>query len=233
MAPARRPANPSLAEDPLPPNAKSFFEVYLQRDTGRKKRVRFTLKRYNDYIRWIKTLPVASSPTYQAAQTARRYYTYYNGAGATLKEGLYRLSQKGKPELKVIHEGEMFDTIKEAHLFLNHAGIEPTAKFLAQDRYGITEDDVAEFQRLCKFCTQNESSHNKAPLHPIVTLRLFERVQIDLIDFAITHMGSTNTSSASRTAFQSTVSYTLCAPSPLRKWRRNLDGMSNDLYMLN
>ncbi|KAH7042214.1 hypothetical protein B0J12DRAFT_209762 [Macrophomina phaseolina] len=83
----------------------------------------------------------------------------------------------------VIHEGDMFDTIKEAHLFLNHAGIEPTAKFLAQGRYGVTEDDVAEFQRLCKFCTQNESSHNKAPLHPIVTLRLFKRVQIDLIDF--------------------------------------------------
>lgn len=101
MAPPRRPANLNLAEDPLPPNAKSFFEVYLQSDTGRKKRVRFTLKRYNDYIRWIKTLPDASSPTYQAAQTARRYYTYYNGAGATLKEGLYRLSQKGKPELKV------------------------------------------------------------------------------------------------------------------------------------
>lgn len=77
----------------------------------------------------------------------------------------------------------MFDTIKEAHLFLNHAGIKPTTKFLAQDRYGITEDDVAEFRRLCKFCTQNESSHNKAPLRPIVTLCLFERVQIDLIDF--------------------------------------------------
>ncbi|KAF4314170.1 hypothetical protein GTA08_BOTSDO00412 [Botryosphaeria dothidea] len=133
MAPPRRPANSNLAEDPLPPNAKSFFEVYLQSNTGRKKRVRFTLKRYNDYIRWIKTLPDASSPTYQAAQTTRRYYTYYNGAGATLKEGLYRLSQKGKPELKVIHKGDMFDTIKEAHLFLNHAGIEPTTKFLAQD----------------------------------------------------------------------------------------------------
>jgi hypothetical protein len=113
---------------------------------------------------------------------ANKRFTMQNGI-------LYRYSDDTKPEhfgveqLQVITEDQAFDTITKAHEELSHAGHKKTFHLISENYYGITRDEVIFVTNLCDHCIKTKAKTTKAPLRPIKVNNLFERVQIDLMDF--------------------------------------------------
>ena len=75
------------------------------------------------------------------------------------------------------------DHIIRAHKEILHAGNRKTHQKVSEAVYGISEDDVEALLPSCQICMLNRPSNTRAPLKPIRTKRVLERVQIDLIDF--------------------------------------------------
>ena len=55
--------------------------------------------------------------------------------------------------------------------------------------YGIARDEVFFLIKLCEICHRKAASKSKGPLKPIISTRLFERIQVDLIDMTATPDG--------------------------------------------
>ena len=70
-----------------------------------------------------------------------------------------------------------------AHNVTGHLGAYKTHQKLSQKVYSISQDDVEELLPSCKICLVNRQTNTKGPLDPIIASRVFERIQIDLIDF--------------------------------------------------
>jgi hypothetical protein len=87
------------------------------------------------------------------------------------------------PPRKVILEEETFDVITKAHLDTMHAGRTKTFHDINERFYGITRQEVEFLLKHCSTCARNKSKSTRAPLQPIPVHSLFERVQVDLMDF--------------------------------------------------
>jgi hypothetical protein len=88
---------------------------------------------------------------------------------------------------RVVCDTEIFDTIREWHLQLGHAGVNKVSQAVIERFYGIRKDDVEWVLKHCQTCLlkrQNRSqTPARAPREPVVSGRTLERVEIDLIDF--------------------------------------------------
>ena len=60
------------------------------------------------------------------------------------------------------------------------------AKNDGQSYYGMICEEVVFLVKLCEICHRKAYSKSKEPLVPIISTKLFERVQIDLIDMQST-----------------------------------------------
>ena len=49
--------------------------------------------------------------------------------------------------------------------------------------YGISRQEVVHLLKQCEICHKKVANRSRAPLTPIISTELFERVQVDLIDF--------------------------------------------------
>ena len=90
---------------------------------------------------------------------------------------------------EVISEDLIWDTIIRIHSSLGHVGQHATATHVNREFYGIASQEVYFLVKLCEICHRKAYSKSKGPLKSIVTTRLFERVQIDLIDMTSTPDG--------------------------------------------
>ena len=72
-----------------------------------------------------------------------------------------------------------------------HAGKNKTFAALNQRFYGIVRQEVTFVLKHCRTCEQTKSQTRtaRAPLKPIKVHRVFERIQIDLIDMSTTPDG--------------------------------------------
>lgn len=96
---------------------------------------------------------------------------------------LKRKPTKRHPVARVVkHEAECFEAIVATHLSLNHAGQDATTHAVLKDFYGISKQEVLSLVKHCSICARSRPSKAKGPLQPIQSKRVFERVQIDLID---------------------------------------------------
>jgi len=77
---------------------------------------------------------------------------------------------------------EAFDRIKQVHAQLGHAGYVKTFKCLHERFYGITKEQVQWLIGRCQTCLKNRPNRSRGELEPIISHRILERVQIDLID---------------------------------------------------
>ena len=85
-------------------------------------------------------------------------------------------------------EHEVFDLIVKEHASeLMHAGRDKTWAEIDRKYYGITKKEVAFLLEHCATCAKTRSAKTAAPLEAIIVKELWERLQIDLIDFR--HMG--------------------------------------------
>ena len=94
-----------------------------------------------------------------------------------------------KERREVISKDLIWDTIIAVHNSLGHAGQNATATKVNNEYYGITTLEVYFLTKLCEICYRKALSKSKGPLKSIVVVRLFERVQIDLIDISSTPDG--------------------------------------------
>jgi hypothetical protein len=88
---------------------------------------------------------------------------------------------------RVVCDSEIFDTIREWHLQLGHAGVNKVSKAVIERFYGIRKDDVEWVLKHCQTCLLERQNRSQTPARasrePVVSGRTLERVEIDLIDF--------------------------------------------------
>lgn len=96
---------------------------------------------------------------------------------------LYRKPEENCESRYSIPRNEVFDIIVRKHMILIHPGRDKTFKEIQKKYHGIVSKEVEWVVRHCRNCSQNRPASVRAPLTPIVANRVFERVQIDLIDF--------------------------------------------------
>ena len=94
---------------------------------------------------------------------------------------------------RAIDTGEVFDLIVQEHQTNSiHAGKNKTFAALNQCFFGIRRQEVTFVLKHCRTCAQTKSQTSRiarAPLKPIKVHRVFERIQIDLIDMRTTPDG--------------------------------------------
>lgn len=103
------------------------------------------------------------------------------GHGGTLKR---QATVQFKEPRTVLHEEELCEAIIATHFSLAHAGQEVTATAVVHEYYGITKKECISLLKHCAICARSRPSKSKGPLRPIQSKRVFERVQIDLIDMS-------------------------------------------------
>ena len=90
---------------------------------------------------------------------------------------------------RAIDASEVFDLIVQEHQTNStHSGKNKTFAALNQRFFGIKRQEVEFLLKHCRTCTQTKSQPRtaRAPLKPIKTHNIFERIQIDLIDMLTT-----------------------------------------------
>ncbi len=95
---------------------------------------------------------------------------------------LWRNPDKSHEAREVLAETEILDAIIATHNSLGHAGQDATAKNVGQSYHGVSREKVVFLVKLCEICHRKAQSKSKGPLIPIICTKLFERVQIDLIN---------------------------------------------------
>ncbi len=95
---------------------------------------------------------------------------------------LWRNPDKTHEAREVLAKPEILDTIITIHNSIGHAGQDATAKNIGQSYYGMSREEIVLLVKLCEICHRKAHSKFKRPLVPVISTKLFERVQIDLIN---------------------------------------------------
>lgn len=77
---------------------------------------------------------------------------------------------------------DAFRHIVRAHSDIGHGGVTATYQELSRTVYGIARKDVQWLLPHCQVCLVNRPNTTRAPLQPIISQQVLERVQGDLID---------------------------------------------------
>lgn len=99
---------------------------------------------------------------------------------------LYRKDEKGKKNLKVVNYSMIFGIVKNIHCNYGHIGIVKTFKAVQDEYYGITQSHISMILKECSICATSVISKSACPLKPIISTKVFERIQIDLVDMRST-----------------------------------------------
>ena len=78
---------------------------------------------------------------------------------------------------------EILRVIEQEYLLSKHAGQNMTWAAIRNTFYGISRGEVEYLVKQCEICHRKATNRSRGPLTPIVSTELFERVQVDLIDF--------------------------------------------------
>ena len=176
----------SSIEQVNPFNAEARQAFYLMLDArNRESRERTTASQKHRYVRWLtESVPERLGPEDGKKRAWVKDMFFYD------RGKLWRSSGKVfKDPREVISEDLIYDTIIGVHVNLGHAGQEATANKVNKEFYEIATSEVNFLIKLCEICHRKAYSKSKGPLKSIITTRLFERVQIDLIDMTSTPDG--------------------------------------------
>ena len=180
------PTSSSLTTMVDPFNSQARQAFYLMLDSNRDhSRERMTTSQRLKYIKWLTEAVPERLDKAQGKKRAwiRADFEYQHGK-------LWRLPGRiFKERREVISEDLIWDTIIAVHNSLGHAGQNATATKVNNEYYGISTQEVYFLIKLCEICHRKAYSKSKGPLKSIIVSRLFERVQIDLIDMSSTPDG--------------------------------------------
>ena len=176
----------SSIEQVNPFNAEARQAFYLMLDArSRKSRECTTASQKHWYVRWLtESVPERLGPEDGKKRAWVKDMFFYD------RGKLWRSPGKVfKDPQEVISKDLIYDTIIRVHANLGHAGQQATTNKINKEFYGIATSEVNFLIKLCEICHRKAYSKSKGPLKPIITTRLFERVQIDLIDMTSTPDG--------------------------------------------
>ena len=176
----------SSIEQVNPFNSEARQAFYLMLDArSRESRERTTASQKHRYIRWLtESVPERLGPEDGKKRAWVKDMFFYD------QGKLWRSPGKVfKDPREVISEDLIWDTIIGVHANLGHAGQQATANKVNKEFYGIATSEVNFLIKLCEICHRKAYSKSKGPLKSIITTRLFERVQINLIDMTSTPDG--------------------------------------------
>ena len=83
----------------------------------------------------------------------------------------------------MVVQEEIFRIIEQEHLLSKHAGQDTTWASIRGAYYSISRAEVKYLLRQYEICNRKAANKSRRPLTPIISTELFERIQIDLIDF--------------------------------------------------
>ena len=172
----------SAGVEAFTPDAIKAFDIYLETS---KSRTIFDPSRRAHYRNWLANPDAAIDKSLSkkeqgrlSSEKYRTLHTYH------LKNNqVYRNAERLYGPRVVATTYDAAQHIIRVHEGIGHAGIRKTHQKLLEEVYGISQDDVGALMSSCKICLVNRQSNTRAPLEPIEATRVFERVQIDLIDF--------------------------------------------------
>ena len=179
------PTSSSLAQvNPFNSSEREAFYLYL--DTRKDQaRERITASEKRRYVKWL-----TEAVPERLGSVERKKRAWIKADFAYDQGKLWRLPGRTfKQRREVITEDQIFDTIVTVHNSLGHAGQNATCNKVGYEYYGIAHAETQYLIKLCEICHRKAQSKSKGPLKSIETSRLFERVQIDLIDMTSTPDG--------------------------------------------
>lgn len=106
----------------------------------------------------------------------RRHYTL------NADRQLYYHARAQKGALLVVPQDAVVDTIEREHNAIHHQGTNKTWHEISQRYQGIPKRAVDYMVRQCRLCHTQRPGRRPAPIEAIVTERVMERVQVDMID---------------------------------------------------
>ena len=170
--------------EPFSQRSKDEWALEMERSRGESRGSERTTRaqkyRYIDYLVFPKDPLLPKSEGRTRAWVRENFYMA-GGSGGTL---MRKPTVNFKDPRTVRHEEELCEIIIEKHLSLGHAGQDVTAKAVIEENFGVTKKEVISLLKQCSICALNRPSKAKGPLKPIQSKRVFERVQVDLIDMA-------------------------------------------------
>ncbi|XP_074662077.1 SCAN domain-containing protein 3-like, partial [Tubulanus polymorphus] len=85
-------------------------------------------------------------------------------------------------KLRVIPLEDFDQIILSCHEAIGHGGENATFKKVQENYFGVIRIHVRNTLKKCKVCTLKSSQTGRAPVIPIISQNVFERIQVDLID---------------------------------------------------
>ena len=173
------PTAPTTVEqiNPFSQRAKTSWYAWLE-DHG-ETRERTSASEKTQFIRWCTESTMEKGLPDMAAKKRSWVKAAFHVAG----DRLFRNPNKSYPvRREVISLPELFDTVTEVHNSLGHVGQDATSKHVLDQYFGVSKREIIELLRHCAICNRKHQSKSKGPLINIIVERLFQRVQIDLID---------------------------------------------------
>ncbi|XP_074647573.1 SCAN domain-containing protein 3-like [Tubulanus polymorphus] len=85
-------------------------------------------------------------------------------------------------KLRVIPLEDLDQIILSCHEAIGHGGENATFKKVQENYFGVIRIHVRNTLKKCKVCTLKSSQTGRAPVIPIISQNVFERIQVDLID---------------------------------------------------
>lgn len=192
---ARPPSPPGMEPDPY----ELEFMTQVINNPHSKNRFRLTPDEHAEIL-YLLTIPreqYLSEHRQMTKDQRQKRATLYHRATTDFKLGgvsqrlLMRRAEVINPrsqnplhleDRRVIMADSVYNKIKSIHERLLHGGRDKTWNEVQATCYGITREEVEWFTTHCKYCVERRPTTSKAPLQPLDTLEVGERVQVDLID---------------------------------------------------
>ena len=158
--------------------ARHTFNDWLSLHTNR---FRITGAKRAEIISWI--IDDLRVPQGQS-ESSKRFHIRRTFRYDAEKDILIALPSDGhSQERRAIVQDEIFGVIEQEHLLSKHAGQDTTWASISKTYYRISCQEVKYLIKLCEICHKKADNRSRGPLTPIISTELFERVQVDLIDF--------------------------------------------------
>ena len=159
-------------------SARQTFDDFLEANSSRYC---ITREKRSNIISWI--MDDQKTPTTQTEHNLH-HHALHSFKYDTEKDVLTFLPSDNHPaERQVVVQEEIFRVIEQEHLLSKHAGQDTTWASIRGVYYGISRAEVKFLIKQCEICHRRAANKSRGLLTPILSTELFERVQIDLIDF--------------------------------------------------
>ena len=171
-----------LQIEPFGQASRAAWELYMAQNAGKRGGERTTVLQKNQYIHYLRCFYEKGLSAEEAKKRSWVLKSFELMETREETKLIRKPTEQFKRPREVKSDRELADIIIDRHISLGHAGQNATVAAVLHDFYGVTREEILALVRHCAICARTRASNSKGPLIPIKSSRVFERVQIDLID---------------------------------------------------